>query len=73
MKQFMVREAASCYICSFSIYTMGGGPSNLLQHNGTIGPDCSRTAKTVMGLLDKVQFLTLVGMCTLTITTAVLR
>ena len=54
IKLFMLSEAASGNICSFSTYT-GKGTSDLLKGCAIWDPDCSRTTKTVIGHLDKVQ------------------
>ena len=56
IKLVMVIEATSSYICSFSVYTRKGW-SDVLKGHVTLDPDCSRTTKFVMGLLDKVQIL----------------
>ena len=56
IKLFMVGKTGSGHICGFSIYTEKG-PNYLPKGHVTLDPDCSRTMKTVVGLLDRVQLL----------------
>ena len=51
IKLFMVNKAANGQICSWK------DPSDLLKCHAILNPDVSGANKTVMGHLDKVQFL----------------
>ena len=56
INMFTVSEYELGYICGFSIYT-GKSSNKLVEQNCTLDPDCTKTTKTVMGLLQNTKLL----------------
>ena len=56
IKLFQVSEARSGYILGFDIYT-GKGPNTKFDSCNTIDSDCTKTTKTVFGMLEYLRLL----------------
>ena len=56
IKLFQVSESSSGYILGFHIYT-GKNSSCISSHSKPLHPDCNKTTKIVLGLLETTQLL----------------
>ena len=56
IKLFQVCEAISRYILEFSVYT-GKNGRNIVDNCTVLDPDCRKTTKVVIGLMDYVNLL----------------
>ena len=56
MKLFEVADSKNGYVCGFDIYC-GKNETSCANNAQVIGPDCTQTTRTVIGLLDSVQLL----------------
>lgn len=56
IKMFQISEAESGYIIGFEVYT-GKGTASVSNTANTMDPNCTRTTKLVMGLMEKYNLL----------------